>query len=62
MNKRSQLIERITITGKKEESPAAWKFLARGDDWRIIEAGPLIKSDNSADMTRFKIIAERKKP
>ena len=56
----SEIIERVTITGPKEERKEAYDYIENNNFW-IIRSGPKKISPGRADLGTFKIVAERKK-
>ena len=59
MNKRKQKIERITITGKRNERDAAYQYLD-DNDYQVVSSSPIRVRKYEYDMTRFKLVGERK--
>jgi hypothetical protein len=58
MNRRYEKVFRVIVTGKAEERSEAFKYLDR-NGYYIIRSGPKMVGLGLADVTRFKIVAER---
>ena len=59
MNKRTETIRRIVITGNKEERKKAYDYLDR-NEYRIIYSNPKILKDHTLDISKFKMIGEKR--
>ena len=58
MNKYTKFIERITLTGKMEESYKAFEY-CRKYNFDIRVSGPMPVAKHTVDPSRYRIVAER---